>query len=155
MNHPKSNRLVAVPAPVFYVLAFGSGLIVDHFVRWRPNWIERLHVFGWALIAAGLVLGPGSAVLFALKRTTLNPGGQPSRLVTSGAFKISRNPMYLGLAVIYLGAAIAFNRPWAIVLLPLPVLLLNLVVIPFEESSLEHTFGVEFKAYRQRIRRWL
>jgi len=155
MNQPKASRLIAVPAPILCVLAFGSGLIVDHFARWHPSWIEPLHFFGWALIAGGLVLGPGSAILFALKRTTLNPGGQPSRLVTSGTFKISRNPMYLGLAVTYVGAAIAFNRPWAIVLLPLPLLLLNWVIIPFEESRLDHTFGVEFRAYRQRVRRWL
>ena len=117
--------------------------------------MDSLYVIGWILIAVGIALGPGSALLFMSKRTTLNPAGQPSGLVTVGAFQFSRNPMYLGLVVGYVGLAVVIGQLWPIVLLPFPLFFLNSVVIPFEEGRLEKTFADEFSAYRRRVRRWL
>lgn len=151
----KMNRLVAVPAPILCAITFGTGLAIDHFLPWNPRWMDSLDLIGWILIAVGIALGPGSAVLFMSKRTTLNPAGRPSGLVTVGAFQVSRNPMYLGLAVGYVGLAIVIAQLWPIVLLPLPLFFLNLVVVPFEEGRLEKTFADDFLAYRQRVRRWL
>lgn len=149
------NRLVVVPAPILCAITLGAGLAIDHFLPWHPAWMASSYVLGWFLIAVGIAFGPGSALLFMLKRTTLKPAGQPSGLVTDGPFRISRNPIYLGLAVGYVGLAIVLGRLWPIILLPLPLVVLNSIVIPFEEDRMGKTFGAEFSAYRRHVRRWL
>lgn len=149
------NRLVLVPAPILCAMTFAAGLAIDHFLPWHPTWMASSYVLGWLLIAVGIAFGPGSASLFMFKRTTLNPAGQPSGLVTAGPFRISRNPMYLGLVIGYVGLAIVLARLWPIILLPLPLIALNSIVIPFEEDRLGKTFGAEFSAYRRHVRRWL
>lgn len=149
---PKGSWLVPLPAPVFYAISFAAGfwLIPGH----SRDWWHNIRLIGWPLLATGLPLGRGSAVHFASRRTTPNPAGQSSRLVTTGAFRFTRNPMYLALAIGYVGLALLLEKVSPLFLLP-PLLLLNLVVIPFEEARLEATFGPEFSAYRRRVCRWI
>jgi protein-S-isoprenylcysteine O-methyltransferase Ste14 len=130
---------------------------LDHLMRWNPDWIraEVPHWFGWAFIIAGLFLAPGSAVFFALRRTTLNPAGLPARLVTDGPFALSRNPMYVGVTMIYLGAALALGKIWPLVLVALPWATTNWAVIPFEEARLRDIFGQTYIDYCRRVRRWI
>ena len=147
--------LVATPAPAFYAVAFVAGILIDRALPWRPGWSQPLPWVGWLLLAIGVVLAPGSASLFGIRRTTLNPAGQPSRLVTQGTFRLSRNPMYLGLAVAYVGLALVFRQAWPFVTLTAPLALLNFLVIPFEEARMRDTFGDEYIAYCKRVRRWV
>jgi protein-S-isoprenylcysteine O-methyltransferase Ste14 len=148
-------KLVAVPAPIFYAFAFGAGVALQRAISWRPEAGPGIRLAGWLLLIIGVIIGPGSALSFGIKRTTLNPIGQPSRLVTGGAFRLTRNPMYLGLAIAYVGLALMFGRLGPLVLLPLPLVFLNTLVIPFEEDRLRRAFGDAFDAYCRRVRRWL
>ncbi|MGE5722610.1 MAG: methyltransferase family protein [Sphingomonadales bacterium] len=147
--------LVVVPPPVFYVLAFAAGLAIDSALPWRPDWMHAIRWAGWALVAAGVAVGPGSAALFALRHTTLKPAGRPVHLVSEGAFRLSRNPMYVGLTLIYVGLAIALGRPWPLVLVVVPIAIVALVVIPFEEARMREAFGQDYEAYCRRVRRWI
>ena len=76
-------------------------------------------------------------------------------IVASGPFRYTRNPMYLSLLVVYVGGTLAFRLPWAMVLLVPVFLLLQFGVIIPEERYLDATFGEPYRAYRQRVRRWL
>ncbi|MEO8309389.1 MAG: isoprenylcysteine carboxylmethyltransferase family protein, partial [Pseudomonadota bacterium] len=136
---------------------FLAGVLLERFAPWAPQWTQlpATHWIGWFLFAVGIILGPGSAALFGLRRTTLNPTGRPSRLVADNAFSISRNPMYLGLTITYIGLSLALGRVWPLVLLLVPVLLMNAVVIPFEEARMRETFGADYLAYSRRVRRWV
>jgi protein-S-isoprenylcysteine O-methyltransferase Ste14 len=145
MQH-RAARLVAVPAPIVYAITFGAGVALDRAMRWRPELGPGLRLAGWLLLVVGVILGPGSALSFGIKRTTLNPVGQPSRLVTGGAFRLTRNPMYLGLAIAYAGLALIFGWLGPLFLLPLPLVFLNALVIPFEEDRLRRAFGDSFDA---------
>jgi protein-S-isoprenylcysteine O-methyltransferase Ste14 len=149
------SKLVAVPAPLLLAVAFGLGLAVDRIGGWRFGLPDAGKLLSLALIAIGAVIGPGSAIAFALKRTTLNPAGEPSRLVTGGVYRWTRNPMYLGLALIYLGLALILGAVGPLLLLPAPLLFLNGVVIPFEEAQLRAHFGEIFTTYCSRVRRWV
>jgi len=154
MQH-KAARLAAVPAPIIYAITFGAGVALDRAMGWRLEGGPGIRLAGWLLLVIGAIIGPGSALSFAVKRTTLNPVGQPSRLVTGGAFRLTRNPMYLGLAIAYVGLALMFGWLGPLVLLPLPLIFLNALVIPFEEDRLRGEFGDTFDAYCRRVRRWL
>jgi protein-S-isoprenylcysteine O-methyltransferase Ste14 len=87
--------------------------------------------------------------------TTLDVNKPVSSLVQDGPFRYSRNPGYLSLAMIYSGIAILRNALWAILLLPLLVLLTQRELIAREERYLERTFGEEYLAYKRRVRRWM
>jgi protein-S-isoprenylcysteine O-methyltransferase Ste14 len=77
------------------------------------------------------------------------------RLVTDGPFRYTRNPGYLGLAMLYAGIAALRNALWAILFLPLVVYVIQRQVIGREERYLERTFGEEYLAYKTRVRRWV
>ena len=77
------------------------------------------------------------------------------RLVTDGPFRFTRNPEYLGLAMLYAGIALLRNSLWAILLLPVVVYVIQREVIGREERYLERTFGEEYLAYKARVRRWV
>ncbi|HXZ02376.1 MAG TPA: isoprenylcysteine carboxylmethyltransferase family protein [Stellaceae bacterium] len=157
MEQRRAPLLVTIPPPIIYAATFAVGMAVDWLMPWSPDWTgsDLVQWLGWAFIIAGLLLGPGSASLFALRRTTLNPAGQPARLVTNGPFAVSRNPMYAGVTMIYLGAALALGKLWPLVLVVLPWATTNWIVIPFEEARLRNTFGQAYVDYCRRVRRWV
>jgi protein-S-isoprenylcysteine O-methyltransferase Ste14 len=155
MEQRSTPLLVMIPPPVIYGIAFIIGIVVDRLALLDQDWmrVPLLHWFGWALIIAGLFLGVGNAALFTARQTTLNPGGVPTKLVTGGMFALTRNPMYLSLNLIYMGAAFALGEIWPLVILPLPWAITNWVVIPFEEARLRGVFGQTYLDYCRRVRR--
>jgi protein-S-isoprenylcysteine O-methyltransferase Ste14 len=88
-------------------------------------------------------------------RTTTVPGQASARMVTWGPYRFTRNPMYVGLSVAYVGEAGILRHVWPVLFLPLVVAYLNWVVIPVEEQKLHEVFGDEYEQYRQHVRRWV
>jgi len=117
--------------------------------------MHSIVAFGWILLVMGVLLGPASAILFLVKRTTVIPTARPTKLITYGAYRFTRNPMYLGMSIIYAGVAIILGSLWSLVLLPIPVLVMNAVVIPMEEANAREEFGEQYLAYCRKARRWL
>jgi protein-S-isoprenylcysteine O-methyltransferase Ste14 len=112
---------------------------------------------GVALAAAGAVIALAGVAEFRRVRTTVNPlrPDRASALVTSGIFRWTRNPMYLGLALALLGWAAFLAHPLAALGVPVFVVWMSRWQIPREERALEALFGEEFARYRTRVRRWL
>lgn len=109
------------------------------------------------LAVSGVLISIAGAVQVRRAGTTVNPmrPGEASALVTGGVYHFTRNPMYLGLAVVLLGWAVYLAHPLAFLVLPLFVGYLNRFQIVPEERALESKFGPNFRAYCQRVRRWL
>jgi protein-S-isoprenylcysteine O-methyltransferase Ste14 len=132
-------------------------------------WLNRLLPFaiaadgpGSAQVAIGvtsLALGLGvvgwAIVTFAGARTPIVPVRAARVLVEHGPFRLSRNPMYVGLTLAYLGLALIVNTGWALLVLPGVLILLFWAVIRREERHLTAAFPEEYGAYRRRVRRWL
>lgn len=157
-NEPRRSPWVLVPPPPMFVLAFVAGLQLGHVVPVRlvP---ESAHAIargaGIAVIAlAALVLLP-APLLFALRRTTIVPHRPSRSLVTGGPYRFTRNPMYLALALLYIGAALLANTGWPLLFLAAPLWILQKKTIPFEEANLERVFGDGYRAYQRRVRRWI
>lgn len=112
-------------------------------------------VAGWSLIAGGVLLMSWAALLMRRWRTTINPYGKPSRLLDHGPFGFSRNPIYLADTLIYCGVGLLLASLWPWLLLPLVILCMQRAVIVHEERLLGELFGDQYRAYRQRVRRWL
>ncbi len=151
----RDSARVLAPPPLIYAAFLGlgyfaRGLFPHQLVAPPYNW-----TFGFVLVLIGmaLVLLPASNLLRA--KTALNPYRATSRIVTTGLFGISRNPIYLGLTAAYLGIAIAFNLTVAVLLTPLILLAMHYGVIRREEAYLERKFGDEYLQYKASVRRWL
>ncbi|HKC81691.1 MAG TPA: isoprenylcysteine carboxylmethyltransferase family protein [Gemmatimonadaceae bacterium] len=78
-----------------------------------------------------------------------------SQLVTSGPYRFTRNPMYVGLTIAYIGGAAIINSAWPLILLPIVLVVLVRTVVSREEQYLSDAFGDQFTSYRSRVRRWL
>jgi len=110
-----------------------------------------------ALAVAGFVVASVAFFSFRRVRTTVDPRkpDEATNLVAAGLYKVTRNPMYLGLLLILAGWAIFLANAMAFVFLPVFVLYLNRFQIEPEERALALKFGAQYAAYKARVRRWL
>lgn len=129
-------------------LAWGAGVL------W-PLPVPHAHWPGATLVAAGLLLMLAAAARMAARRTTIIPHLNPSALVTDGPFALTRNPIYLGDAMVLLGAILWWGALWALPLLPAFVWIITRRFIRPEESRLRAAFGPEFDRWAARTPRWL
>ena len=110
-----------------------------------------------AFVFLGLGFDVAGLISFFRAKTTVNPikPGSTSSLVTTGVYRTTRNPMYLGLLFVLLGWATFLTNGVAFLLAPVFVLYINRFQIDPEERVLSEKFGTEFSAYQARVRRWL
>ncbi len=114
----------------------------------------------WILIGIlPVLLGIGINVvadkLFSRARTTVNSFGEPTAMITEGIYSLSRNPMYLGMALVLLGVAILLGSLSPFFVIPIFVWLTSVRFIKFEEQMLEDKFGMQWQDYARRVRRWI
>ncbi|MBN2438533.1 MAG: isoprenylcysteine carboxylmethyltransferase family protein [Deltaproteobacteria bacterium] len=122
--------------------------------------LQRVIAFPWRLaglvpLLAGIVLNLLADQALKQHGTTVKPFEKSSAFVTDGVFRISRNPMYLGMTLVLLGIALLLGSltPLAVVIL-VPILFDRVFISP-EEKMLEQTFGDPFREYRKRVRKWI
>jgi len=116
-----------------------------------------LDVFSVLLLVCGIIIIRTAFLSFKNHQTTINPLNltKTSSLVTTGVFKYTRNPMYLGLVFILLSIALKFNLYGGLVVLLLFFYFITKFQIIPEENAMENLFGQEFKNYKKTTRRWL
>ncbi|EMS97418.1 isoprenylcysteine carboxyl methyltransferase [Agrobacterium tumefaciens str. Cherry 2E-2-2] len=107
------------------------------------------------LVATGTPLMLLAGGLFRRLGTNIPPSQPTTLIATTGPYRWTRNPMYLGMALIYAGLAIGFDGPIAFALLPLVLIAIQTQVIVREERYLEAKFGDEYRRYKAEVRRWL
>lgn len=128
--------------------------------RWLPlgYWISQpWNRLGGLPGGVGIAIGVAAFRRFLQARTTVNPmdPSKATRLVTDGVFRISRNPMYLGLLLLLFGWALWLGSASAWLIPPLFVIVITLVQIIPEEQALDQLFGAEYLAYRRTVARWI
>ncbi len=147
---------VRFPPPVLFLAGLAIGWALDR--RWHALPLSsRAGVNGYAgplLVMAGLALVAWGMLTFRAARTAIVPNHAASTLVASGPYRFTRNPMYTGLTIAYVGAAIWLDSGWSLIMLPLVLVLLVRLVIRREEAYLDDAFGREYASYRSRVGRW-
>ena len=117
-----------------------------------PPWNK----IGWVFVAAGVLVDAVSVATFIRAKTTVNPlrGDRASRLVVSGLYRVTRNPMYLGLVTLLAGWALLLGSfsPW-LMLMAFERLMVTLQIRP-EEYALAARFPTEYAQYTRRVNRW-
>lgn len=151
---PKSPG-VPFPPPFLYAALFLLGLLLDRLWPWSPLPRELSRILSAVLLVPGLGLVFTSLWLFFRAKTSPFPMRPASALVRTGFYRWTRNPMYLGMLLVYTGAALLFDVFWALVLVPAVVWLITRFVIRREERYLEARFGEEYRAYKVDVGRWI
>jgi protein-S-isoprenylcysteine O-methyltransferase Ste14 len=149
--------LMHVPVPWVFVLAYlaGAGLELAYPSHAGTEPLRGVRITGIVLLVIGAVIAAWSLLIFYRLRTTTVPGRTSSKLVTWGPYRFSRNPMYVGLIIAYLGEAGIMRQGWPILFLPITAAYLNWIVIPVEEARLTQSFAGDYERYRARVRRWI
>jgi protein-S-isoprenylcysteine O-methyltransferase Ste14 len=148
--------LARIPPPIWAILYVAIAIALSAWLKLSP--ISTLHqpFVGTVLIVLALALIISAQIQFKRAGTEIMPASPTNKaLVMSGPYGFTRNPMYLGIALLTLGIAfIVATLPFFVV--PLVVFFTNdRAVIPFEEAKMERQFGDDYRAYKSKVRRWL
>jgi protein-S-isoprenylcysteine O-methyltransferase Ste14 len=112
-------------------------------------------LLGTAIFLCGLTLDIGTLLMFARRRANFLPHRSATALITTGPFRLSRNPIYLGNTLALAGAGIAFRSLWLLAAAALAAILTHYLAILREERHLAAKFGAEWQAYAARTPRWI
>lgn len=153
LDRPNISPMVHPPIVVllFIVLAYFLGRFVP--LAFIPSMIWRN--FGLLLTFIGFLLGIGALIEFRKARTTLDPHGSAKQVVTSGIYRFTRNPIYLGFLLMVIGLPLNSGLIWGIVMAPLYMIVMTRLIIEHEEAYLEKKFKDQYTSYKSRVRRWL
>jgi protein-S-isoprenylcysteine O-methyltransferase Ste14 len=146
---------VVAPPPVIYLGALVFGLLLNRRfpIAFLPQRMVRS--LGWPLLGGGVLLIGWFEWAMRYAGTPANPYKPVSHVVSEGPFRYTRNPAYLSMAMIYTAIASLANAFWAIIMLPIALLVIQRGVIEREERYLERKFGEEYLRHKARVRRWI
>lgn len=153
----KDSAAILIPPPVFFFGCLGGGLLLEFFFPIRQFNLSPLSrvIVGWIFI---LISGyfAGSAFFVLIKnKTPFNPAKSTVKIVTAGAYRFSRNPLYLSLLFLLSGIAVLLFSLWLFFTVPVLYLLLLFKAVKPEESYLARKFGEEYLDYSAKVRRWI
>lgn len=151
---PRPRTLILPPLP--YAAAIAGGWWLDrHIVPLRLDLGGATRPLAWLAIAIALALMLWAVVSLIRHKTTFNPYSGAMHLCTSGPFRFSRNPIYVGDWFILAGFSLWLTTWWPILFAPLVWATVRYGVIRYEEEHLTARFGDEYRKYQARVRRWL
>ena len=147
-------KIRVMPPTIFYLFLISS-LILNFIFPIKRIIVYPYNYIGIILILCGILIDVWAWALFRKKKTTLNPYKVPSKLETSNIFKISRNPMYLGMDLVLWGLSILLGSLITFIFPIIFVLIINKLFIALEEKNLEERFGRKYLDYKNKVRRWI
>ena len=151
----KDNAKVIAKPPLIFASFLVPGILLG---IWEPfrffsQWYWG-HAAGWPVLGAGIALLAWA--LTTMIREGENPDtGAPTRLVEKGPYAFSRNPIYVGMVLGYIGISLVVNSAWPMFFFPAFIVLILYGVIVREERYLEKLFGEDYSRYWARVRRWI
>jgi protein-S-isoprenylcysteine O-methyltransferase Ste14 len=145
---------VRIPPPLLYLVPLGIGIFLNGRAP-KPFLKEEWRVPAGALLVLLSLVMLAALAAFARAKTHPEPWRPARALVIRGPYRFTRNPMYIGMALLCAGIACWMNALWALLGVPLSLLAVRLYVIRREEAYLTRRFGDEYLAYKARVRRWL
>jgi protein-S-isoprenylcysteine O-methyltransferase Ste14 len=154
MSEQKDHADVKIHPPVltfiFIVLAYVANWFIP--LQFEAMWLKYL---GLGIAIVGFLLPFIAIREFIKARTTVDPHGSVTSIISSGIYRYTRNPIYLGFLLMLIGFLLFSNTLWGLILAPVLVLSFNYFVIKHEEAYLEKKFGEQYTSYKSRVSRWL
>jgi protein-S-isoprenylcysteine O-methyltransferase Ste14 len=146
--------VIALP-PLILGAGIALGLILNFF--WPAKFLARgvAVPLGLLIVVGAITIGILAVREMHSANTPLDVRKAPTRIVTSGVFQRTRNPIYLGMVLLCAGIAFLADSLWLMVIVPLLAVVLQKGVIEPEEFYLEKNFGEEYLRYKEQVRRWI
>lgn len=141
--------------PMLYALAIVVALAANALLPLGFGLAWPWRVVGIGILGTGLGLDLSAIFTLLRHRTTFRPDRGTKRLVTSGPYALSRNPIYLGNTIALAGLALATDIVWLLAVLPFVTLAVQKLAVEREEQHLATVFGGAWEAYQRRVRRWV
>ncbi len=156
-DKPDLGPAVPFPPPLLFVGGFALGVVASRVWPLAFPWSNGRAslIGGLMLVAIGVALAITGVITFRRARVAVYPNRPARNLVTHGIYRYTRNPMYVGMTAAYLGGVVLTGVAWALVMLPLVLIVLYAAVIQREERHLCERFPDEYLAYSAQVRRWL
>jgi len=153
----RDGAAVRFPPPFVYLIAVILGVLLHAFALPLPFALALGARIALAAAAALLGIGMIAAAIGLFRRTGQDPKPWAStpEIVSSGIYRITRNPMYVGMASIQAAIGIALANGWILALVPPVLVVIYLTAIRHEEAYLERKFGETYLSYKRSVRRWL
>ena len=148
--------MVKLPPPIWALVYVLAAAVISWFLDWSKLPGLPIRPLGILLVAISWILPVWAIVLFRREGTEVEPTSPTNRkLITSGPYQFTRNPMYLGLVILTLGIAIWVGA-WPMFGAPIALFATaNWGHIPFEEAKMGRQFGAAYNNYVARVRRWI
>jgi protein-S-isoprenylcysteine O-methyltransferase Ste14 len=150
------NANAVIRPPIAWALAFIAGVALDRLypMPFVPASVPGAWV-GAAIFAFGFALAIWAIVTIRRAGTRVETNKPTTAIVTSGPYRVTRNPIYIGMLLGQSGLAVGFNSLWLLVTLVPFYFVIRYGVIAREEAYLTHKFGSAYLDYKSRVRRWL
>ncbi|KKD00398.1 methyltransferase family protein [Photobacterium halotolerans] len=145
-------RFRLTPPLVFLMTLAAMYLLAEYLPLWQFSFPGQI-VFEWVFSLLAVGFGLAGIMAFARAKTAINPR-KTTRLVTSGVYRISRNPIYLGLLLLLVAVFLNLSAISSLIMIPVFAIYMNYVQIAAEERVLKHAFGQQYQEYCQHVRRW-
>lgn len=151
---PHRPKRIVIP-PIWFALGLTAVFLLDRL--FPPSGFSGPATVGLGgiLVLLGLASAISAAGLFRKADTGIVPFSEATALVTSGAFRFSRNPMYLGMVFVLLGTALIVGTGAGLLVAPVFMLIIQYRFILDEERMMREVFGEEYERYCAGVRRWL
>jgi protein-S-isoprenylcysteine O-methyltransferase Ste14 len=146
---------VIAPPPFVFLAGLAVGFGLEALLPGSSVPDALAWILGGVLLLAGLALLFSFERTFTQKKTPANPWRPTTAIATDGPYRLTRNPAYVGMALVYLGIALLSQALWVLVPLPFVLAIIDRGVIAREERYLERKFGQEYLDYKGRVRRWV
>jgi len=156
-NNKKDNPGIFIPPPLIYAAIFFLSILMQKIIPINDSFFysKNAEIAGIILIAIALIFLLPALIKFAQTKNTLVTIKPATSLQTKGIYALTRNPMYLGLLILYSGIAMWKGNWWTFIFIPVIIIIVQAYVIKREENYLQRAFGEEYIAYRKKVRRWI
>jgi protein-S-isoprenylcysteine O-methyltransferase Ste14 len=145
---------VTFPPPLIFIGFYATGYVLERVAPIPLVVPVTLTYLGWVIVVASIVVMLFGFLEFRHAHTTILPNHGSSAFISHGIFSLTRNPLYLSLAMLYVGFALRFEVWWALVVFIALIPTIDFYVIIREEKYLEERFGDTYRTYCKRIPRW-
>ena len=156
MTETRDSSNAIVRPPIAWALAFLAGLAIDWLypLPWIPATWPNVWI-GAAVFVAAFALAVWSIVTIRRAGTAVETVKPTTAIVADGPYRLTRNPIYMGMLLGLIGLAVGFNSLWILVALVPFYVIIRYGVVAREEAYLERKFGSMYLDFKSRVRRWL
>ena len=152
-DSPQINKYIHPPVvAMFYIIV---AILLGIFIPLVSELSRTIRNIGFGFVVIGFLFGVAAFIEFRKAKTTILPHGSVSNIISSGIFRFTRNPIYLGFLLMVIGFPLNYGSIWGIIAAPFFVTTMNRLVIEKEEAYLEKKFKEEYTSFKSSVRRWL